>query len=219
MGVRRLLLALAFGVLLGVPAVADAATPTVVHGWRVNLDGDAHLEHVRLMLAFKPNPFGGTVPIKQHWLQVVDRVGGQVVKVRVTPIVEHMQPRWIRIQDLNGRGRPEIFYRGFNGGAGNVPLFACIRGWNGTSKRRFWSYAPPYAVFRHNGRRYYYAGANVSLENLANAATPGLEVHLVTGERLATEPDCCPSQSLTRNYRFSQIQTAWLLYQTVWNHS
>jgi len=174
---RRAILALTLGLALGLPAQALASGATVVHGWRVNLDGDAHMEHVRLMLQLKPNPFGGTVPIRQHWLQVVDRVGGRTVKTRITPILEHMLPRFIRIADLNTDGRPEIFYRGFNGGAGAVPVFAGIRGWDGTSKHRFWSYAPPYPPLIHGGHHYRYVGASVTLENLAAAATPGLEVH------------------------------------------
>src|SRR5690348_13432184 len=116
--------------LLTFPAVAHAQSATVVRGWPVNLDSDPHIEHVRLMLAYKPNPFGGTVPIKQHWLQVVDRVGGRIVKVRITPIVEHMLPRFVKIGDLNGGGgRPQIFYWGNNGNAGAVPVYAGIRGW------------------------------------------------------------------------------------------
>ena len=121
----------------------------MVHGWRVNLDGDPHMEHVRLMLLLKPNPFGGTVPIREHWLQVVDRVGGRTVKARISPILEHMLPRWITIADLDKDGRPEIFYRGFNGGAGAVPVFAGIRGWDGTAKHRFWSYGPPFPALIH----------------------------------------------------------------------
>ncbi len=58
---RRAILALTFAAFLWFPASAAAAqTPTVVHVWRANLDGDAHIEHVRLMLRIEPNPFGGT---------------------------------------------------------------------------------------------------------------------------------------------------------------
>ena len=57
------------------------------------------------------------------------------------------------------------------------------------------------------------------MDNLAKAATPGLEVHLVQGERLASEPECCPSQLLIRNYRFDLAKRAWVLYQTVWKHT
>jgi hypothetical protein len=217
--VHRLIPVVAVVAMTCLAAPAYAQTPVVVHGWLANLDSDPHIEHVRLMLAYKPNPFGGTVPIKQHWLQVVDRVGGRVVKVRITPIVEHMRPRWIRIEDLNAHGRPEIFYQGFNGNAGSVPVYAGIRGWNGTSKHRFWSYAPPYPVLTHNGHRYRYAGASVSLQNLASAATPGLEVHLVQGEARPSEPDCCPSQLLIRNYKFDQATATWVLYEKIWRHT
>ena len=213
---RRAILVLTLGLSLGLPAQALASGATVVHGWRVNLDGDAHMEHVRLMLVLKPNPFGGTVPIREHWLQVVDRVGGRTVKTRITPILEHMLPRWIRLADLNTDGRPEIFYRGFNGGAGAVPVFAGIRGWDGTAKHRFWSYGPPFPALTHAGHHYRYVGASVALENLAAAATPGLEVHVVQGEARPADPDCCPSQLLIRNYRFDSAARAWVLYQTVW---
>jgi hypothetical protein len=221
MTARRLPLALAVGLLAlaALPAGAQAKAPTVVHTWRVNLDSDPHIERVRLMLALEPNPYGGTVPIQRRWLQVVDRVGGRVVKARITPVVEHMQPRWIHIEDLNARGRPEIFFRGFIGGAGAVPVYAGIRGWNGTSTHRFWSYGPPFPVMMHNGHRYRYVGANVSLVDLAGAATPGLEVHVVQGEALPADADCCPSQLLIRNYRFDLPLRAWTLYQKIWRHS
>ena len=122
--------------------------------WRANLDGDAHIEHVRLMLALEPNPL-----------------------VR----------------------RPAS--------------------WTGTAKRRLWSYAPPFPMLTHNGLAYRYDIATVALENLANAATPGLEVHLVQGEARPTDADCCPSQLLTRNYRFDTGTGTWVLYQTVWRHT
>jgi hypothetical protein len=216
---RRTIVALTLGALLGLPAQAAASAPTVVHAWRVNLDGDAHVEHVRLMLALRPNPFGGTVPLRQHWLQVVDRVGGKTVTARVTPILEHLLPRSVRIGDLDAGGRPEIFYEGFNGGAGAVPVFAGVRAWDGTHKQRLWSYAPPFPALVHNGHHYRYVGAHVSLENLARAATPGLEVHVVQGEARPAEFDCCPSKLLIRNYRFDAAAGAWVLYQTVWRQA
>jgi hypothetical protein len=216
-----MILALALGIVVGLPgqASATAAAPTAVHVWRVNLDGDAHIEKVQLMLALKPNPFGGTVPIREHWLEVVDSVGGHTVTARISPMLEHLFPRWVQIGDLNAQGRPEIFYHGFNGGAGSVPVSSGIRGWNGAGRIRYWSYSPPYPVITHNGHRYFYDFATVSMENLVKAATPGLEVHLVQGERTASEPDCCPSQLLIRNYRYDQTKTAWVLYQTVWKHT
>jgi len=42
---------------------------------------------------------------------------------------------------------------------------------------------------------------------------------LYPGERTASEPDCCPSRLLIRNYRYDQAKTAWVLYQTVWKHT
>jgi hypothetical protein len=219
-GVRRVILVLGLGILFGLPGQAAATTtataPTVVHVWRVNLDGDGHIEKVQLMLALKPNPFGGTEPIRKHWLEVVDSVGGHTVTARISPMLDHLFPRWVQIANLNARGRPEIFYHGFNGGAGSVPVSAGIRGWNGTGRVRYWSYSPPYPVITHKGHRYFYDFANVSMENLVKAAAPGLEVHLVQGERLASEADCCPSRALIRNYRFDPAKHAWVLYQTVW---
>ena len=140
---RRAIVASIFAAVLLFPASAAAAQPpTVVHVWRANLDGDAHVEHVRLMLQLEPNPFGGTLPIRRHWLEVVDRVGGHVVVARISPFVEHLLPRWVQIGDFNASGRAEVFYHGFDGGAGAVPVFAGIRGWTGTAKQRLWSYAP-----------------------------------------------------------------------------
>jgi hypothetical protein len=217
--VRRAILALTFAAVLWFPAAASASAPTVVHVWRANLDGDAHIEHVRLMLALEPNPFGGTVPIRKHWLEVVDRTGGHFVIATITPRIEHLLPRWVRIGDFNASGHPQIFYHGFDGGAGAVPVFDGIRSWTGTAKRRLWSYAPPFPMLTHNGLKYRYDVATVALENLANAATPGLEVHLVQGEARPSDPDCCPSQLLTRNYRFDTGTNAWVLYQTVWRHT
>jgi hypothetical protein len=169
------------------------------------------------MAAYKPNPFG--VRIKMHWLQVVDVVGGRTVKARITPFIEHLHWRWVRIANFNARGRPEIYYEGFTGGAGAVPTYAGIRGWNGSGKHRFWSYAPPYPVLLHNGHRFYYAGGYSLLENLAAAATSGLEVHLVQGERRATEPERCPSWELIRNYRFNPTKAAWVLYHVAWKRT
>ena len=217
---RRAILALTFAAVLWFPATAPAAqTPTVVHVWRANLDGDAHIEHVRLMLRLEPNPFGGTLPIRQHWLEVVDRVGGHFVVARISPLVEHLLPRWVQIGDFDANRRNQVFYHGFDGGAGAVPLFAGIRGWTGTTKQRLWSYAPPFPVLAHNGHRYRYDVAEAALENLAAAGTPGLEVRLVQGEARPSEPDCCPSQTLTRNYRFDSGTGRWMLYQTVWRHT
>ena len=98
-------------------------------------------------------------------------------------------------------------------------MFAGIRGWTGTAKQRLWSYAPPFPVLVHNGHRYRYDVVEAALENLAAAGTPGLEVHLVQGEARPSEPDCCPSQTLTRNYRFDSGTGRWMLYQTVWRHT
>lgn len=217
---RRVILALTFAAVLSVPAPAAAAqVPTVAHVWRANLDGDAHVEHVRLMRKLVPNPFGGSLPIPRHWLQVVDRVNGHLVVARISPFVEHLLPRWVRIGDFDRQGRGEVFYHGFDGNAGAVPVFAGIRGWTGTAKRRLWSYAPPFPTLMHNGHRYRYDVGVVSLENLAAAGTPGLEVHLVQGEARPTDPDCCPSQLLVRNYRFESGAHGWVLYHEAWRHT
>ena len=217
---RRAILALTFAAVLVCPATAAAAKgPTIVHVWRANLDADAHIEHVRLMRKLEPNPYGGTLPIPRHWLQVVDRVGGHVVVTRITPFMEHLLPRWVRIGDFNARGRALVFYHGFDGNAGAVPVFSGIRAWTGTVKQRLWSYAPPYPMLTHNGHRYRYDFGNPKLDNLTAAATPGLEVHLEQGEARPSEPDCCPSQLLIRNYRFESGAGRWVLYQTVWRHT
>src|SRR6185312_16258508 len=164
---RRAILALTFAAVLWFPATAPAAqTPTVVHVWRANLDGDAHIEHVRLMLRLEPNPLGGTLPIRQHWLEVADRVGGHFVVARISRLVEHLLPRWVQMGDFDANRRNQVFYHGFDGGAGAVPLFAGIRGWTGTTKQRLWSYAPPFPVLAHNGHRYRYDVAEAALENL-----------------------------------------------------
>jgi len=141
---RRAILALILAALAWFPATPSAAqAPTVVHVWRANLDGDAHTENVRLMLRLEPNPFGGTLPIRRQWLEILDRVGGHFVIARISPIMDHLFPRWVRIGDFNGNGREQVFYHGFDGGAGAVLVFTGIRGWTGTAKQRLWSYAPP----------------------------------------------------------------------------
>lgn len=217
---RRALLALTFAAVLVCPAPAAATqAPTVVHVWRANLDADAHVEHVRLMRKLEPNPFGGTLPIPRHWLEVVDRAGGHVVVTRISPFLEHLRQRWVKVGDFNAQGRALVFYHGFDGNAGSVPVFAGIRGWTGAVKRRLWSYAPPYPVLMHNGHRYRYDFGLVKLDNLAAAATPGQEVHVVQGEARPSEPDCCPSQLLIRNYRFSPGAGRWVLYHKVWRHT
>ena len=94
-------------------------------------------------MGIEPNPFGGTLPIPRHWLEVVDRAGGHVVVTRISPFLEHLRQRWVKVGDFNAQGRALVFYHGFDGNAGSVPVFAGIRGWTGTVKRRLWSYAPP----------------------------------------------------------------------------
>ena len=75
-----------------------------------------------------------------------------------------------------------------------------------------------FPVLTHNGHRYRYDVATPTLENLAAAGTPGLEVHLVQGEAVPSDADCCPSQLLARNYRFdSGIDR--VLYKTLWRHT
>ena len=97
----------------------------------------------------------------------------------------------MRFGDFGADGRVEIFYHGFNGGAGAVPVYAGIRGWTGVHKHRFWSFSPPYPPLVHNGHHYRYVGASaVALENLARAPpAPGLEVHVVQGEARPADPD------------------------------
>ena len=211
--VRRAILALTLIIGLASPAAAQAAT-AVMHSWRANLDSDPHMEHVQLVLMRRTNAAG--VSIRRHWLQIVDRVGGRTVTVRITPVLEHLRPRWVRFGDFNARGGLEIFYHGFDGGAGDVPVSAGIRGWTGTAKRLLWSYAPQYPPLMHDGHHYRYAGASAVLENLASAGAPGLEVHLVQGEARPADPDCCPSRELVRNYRFSPSADGWVLYRKVW---
>jgi hypothetical protein len=167
-------------------------------------------------LPLKPTSLGGTLPVREHWLQIVDRVGGHTVKVRISPVLEHLLPRWVRIGDFNAGGRLQIFHHGFDGGAGAVPVSAGIRAWTGAHKRGLWSYAPPYPHLVHDGHHYRYDGASVALENLRAAATPGLEVYLVQGEARPADPDCCPSRLLVRNYRFTPSADAWTLFRTVW---
>ena len=171
------------------------------------------------MLQLEPNPFGGTLPIRRHWLQVVDRVGGHGSS-RGSPRSSSTCSRaGCRSATSTRAAAPRSSTSGFDGGAGAVPLFAGIRGWTGTAKRRLWSYAPPFPMLTHNGHRYRYDFATAALENLAAASTPGLEVHLVQGEARPSEPDCCPSQLLIRNFRFAQGAGRWVLYQTVWRHT
>jgi hypothetical protein len=74
-------------------------------------------------------------------------------------------------------------------------------------------------VLTHNGHRYRYDVATPTLENLAAAGTPGLEVHLVQGEAVPSDADCCASQLLTRNYRFDSGIDRWVLYKTLWRHT
>ena len=212
---RRLILALTIAACgLSFPAGA-AAAPLVVHSWRVNLDADAHMEHVQLVVSDTAGAHAGP-PVRTHWLRIVDRVAGRTVTVRISPMLDHLQARWVTFGDFDVHGRLQIFYHGFDGGAGAVPVFAGIRGWTGTGKRLFWSYAPPYPPLMHDGHRYRYDGASVALENLATAGTPGLEVHLVQDEARPADPDCCPSRLLIRNYRFTPSAGAWTLFRTVW---
>jgi hypothetical protein len=176
---RRAILALILAALAWFPATASAAqAPTVVHVWRANLDGDAHTEHVRLMLRLEPNPFGGTLPIRE-----------------------------------------QVFYHGFDGGAGAVPGVHRNPRLDGDGEARAVVVRATVPRAHHNGHRYRYDVATPTLENLAAAGTPGLEVHLVQGEAVPSDADCCPSQLLTRNYRFDSGIDRWVLYKTLWRHT
>jgi hypothetical protein len=133
----------------------------------------------------------------------------------------------VRIADLNAHGRPEISYRGFDGGGRRLvaidgqrpgtPWFAGIRGWDGTGKHRFWSMAPPYPSLLHHGRRYVYSFAQSMLENDPAAHAPGLEV--ITGEAVGTRPPpfCCPERVVERRYRFERATRRWVLYERRWS--
>jgi hypothetical protein len=196
---------------------ATASAAHVVHSVRANLDHDAHLERVQVMAGSRANPYGGTDRIPVHWIRVVDRMDGQTVRRRVSPRVEHLPSyRGLKVRDVGGDSRREIFYDGWNGNAGAVPVFAGVVAWSGEHRLVRWGYAPPYGPWQHNGHTYYYRGASVALRD--DPAEPGLEIYLTEGAGRASDPDCCPTY--LRHSRFHYVPTLqhYRRYYIVWEH-
>jgi len=126
MGRLLILSVVVVGALSGT-AVASAAQ--VVRTVRANLN-HGHREKVQLLTGSKANPYGGTTRIPVRWVRVVDRTGGETVITRVSPRIEHLPwRRGLKVPDVGGDGRREIFYVGWRGNAGAVPVFAGVLGW------------------------------------------------------------------------------------------
>jgi hypothetical protein len=199
-----------------VPAVSpvSAQALTVEHVWHVNLDGDRHVEQVRIV----SHTVSG---MPWFWLQVVDRVHGRRVLARVSPSVENLQPSLVRITDMNGLPtRNEIFYVGFVATTGG-PVYAGIRNWSGSRKHRLWSYRPPEEYRRriHRGVRY------GTLPNIVRVIRPSpkgdatWEVKVAQGEMHRSGPVCCPQATLTLVYRYAPAARRWVVYAHRWHRS
>jgi hypothetical protein len=200
-------------------AVPPASAVTVVRTVPANLDGDGHIERVQLMKGTRPNPYGGTMPLAVRFVRVLDRVKGQRVTERVSPRLEHIpRHRGFAVRDLAGDGRREVFYRGFNGGAGAVPVYSGVRRWTGRRPLTLWAYRAHGLIGWHNGRRYYYAGASVRVVDdiTGNSAT---EILLTEGARRASEPNCCPSFIRWSWYRYSTLRRQYVRYDRYWEHT
>jgi hypothetical protein len=169
-------------------AMAASAEPRVVQTVRVNLDADSALEQVQVMDYARPNPYGGTVPIHVEYGRVVDRVGGRLSKIQVTPRVEHLGVRAVR--DGAEDQMPDIWYWGSMGNAGAVPRFYGLVDWNGRKARVLWKYNAQLSSVRRR-----YAGAHAALFQDPAAQAPGYEVRLEEGVLGPGEPSCCPSQA------------------------
>ena len=194
---------------LGSAGVAQAGL-VVRHTWRVNLDGDPHIERVQLMLA--PGKL-----IHRRWLRVVDQRNGSRVVVRVSPRIEWLARSDVKIRDLNAHPRrKEIFYLGYIGGTAGSPTYAGIRGWNGATKHAFWTYAPPYRVRHHNGHRYFYDGASIKLAQLPSTTNPAYEINLHQAELTGNAPLCCPQYEFIRHYQYNPATRSWVVYQRRW---
>jgi len=209
---RGLVAAALLAVVISIVAAPGVqAAVHVRHVWRVNLDGDAHVERVRLV------DNGKSIFDQRSWLQVADRVAGSRLIVAVSPRIQFLRRRDVRIGDLNAHPRrPEIFYIGTTGGTAGSPTYAGIRNWDGHTTHRLFTYAPPYRVRRHNGQRYYYDGATIRITDLAAANNPAKELVVRQEQVSRTDPLCCPSYILIRDYRYSSTQRRWLAYHHRW---
>jgi hypothetical protein len=188
------------------PAVAQA---TVVHVWRSDVDGDGHIETVRLVRSGHAHP-------RRYHLQLIDRVRGRRVGVRLSPDVDWMSPRNVIIRDFNGLPkRKEMFYSGTQGNAGG-PTYAGIVGWDGGWLHHFWRYAPPYRRFVHDGHRTFAGEGYARPAQLRSGNEPAWEIRLDQGRYVAGDSMCCPRFALIRRYRYDPTTRSWVVYRRWW---
>lgn len=188
------------------PAVAQA---TVVHVWRSDVDGDGRAETVRLVRSGHAHP-------RQYHLQLIDRVDGRRIVVRLSPDVDSMSPEDVVIRDLNDLPkRKEIFYSGTRGTAGG-PTYAGIVGWDGGWLHHFWTYAPPYHRFVHDGHRTFAGEGYARPAQLPSGHEPAWEIRLAQGRYVAGNSMCCPSFGLIRRYCYDAAIRRWVVYRWWW---
>jgi hypothetical protein len=197
-------------VLVGLFVGVGSAHAAVKHTWRVNLDGDRHVEKVELIQKRSDG-------FPKRWLVIEDRVHGHPISRRITPRLWFLSRSHVRIADLNAHPkRLEIFYVGYIGGTAGSPTYAGIKGWDGHHLHTFFSYAPPYPKRRHGGRSYSYDGASVKLEQIASGNEPAFEISLNEGEINGDAPLCCPQFVMTRLYRYDRGERSWVVYGKKW---
>lgn len=195
-----------------VPAVSpvSAQALTVEHIWHVNVDGDQHVEQVRIVRVSE------SVGSPRYYLDLVDSVRGRRVVVRLSPSVDSMPVSDVVIRDLNNLPRrKEIFYQGTKGTAGGQ-TYAGIVGWDGGWLHHFWTLAPPYRPIVHKGRRTFAGEADARPIQLPSGHEPAWELRLTQGRYAGAEPMCCPRFTLTRRYRYDADQRRWVVYGRWW---
>jgi hypothetical protein len=210
---RRRWLAVLFAACMPALAPISAQALTVEHVWRVNVDGDRHLEQVRIVRA------GGDAGLPQYHLDLVDSVHGRRVVVHLSPPVDSMSASDVIIRDLNNLPRrKEIFYQGTRGTAGG-PTYAGIVGWDGGWLHHFWTLAPPYRSFIHKGRRAAAGEAEARPMQLPSGHERAWELRLAQGRYAGAESVCCPRFTLTRRYRYDAARRRWVVYGWWWRRN
>jgi hypothetical protein len=175
-------------------ALVPAAEAKIARSVGVNLDRDRRVERVQLVATTRPNHLGGTQPIPVRYVQVVDRVGGRLIRRRVSPRVEFAT---VKLRDFNLDGRPDIFFSGVSGNGGAAPQWFGLYDWTGRARRVLWSWSWRRSAV---GRRW--AGASVRRAERSRSH-PGLELVLEEGVLSRGDANCCPSRLLVSVYGYS----------------
>jgi hypothetical protein len=203
LGATRRLVTFGLPVALLVVGGAASVSARVARVIRSDLDLDGRAEQVEVIAGSRANPFGGTVRIPVQYVRVVDRIGGKLVKRRLSPRVERASAK---VRDFNADGRPDVWFDGSSGNGGAAPQWFGLYDWGGRHRHVLWSYSWNRSAV---GNRW--AGASVHREQ-RSAANPGLELVLREGVLSPGDANCCPSRILVSVYAYSTTQRRYRLF-------